>query len=321
MVNFDAFAERNKWRIFIILLLSAALVALTFLIQATGFGRIYTHLFYLPIVISCIWWQRKGIALALVFGVFLLLIHMLLRPDIPIVNDALRSVVFIIIAVLISEVSKSENEYKKSLEKTTQRLNESNEYLHKLIECANGPIMVWNNKKKITIFNKAFVSMTGYEKSFILGKDISILFAPKDRKRNMEIINMATKGDKWEDVEIAIQCKNKNKKVILWNSVNIRDYYGDKALSWDSTNIIDKDGNILATIAQGSDITEMRIQEYDLKKKIKLGTNELSEANKELRTRIAELEKFHNLTVGRELKMIQMKKEIKKLRASSHKKK
>lgn len=39
----------------------------------------------------------------------------------------------------------------------------------------------------------------------------------------------------------------------------------------------------------------------------------IKETEKELRKRVEELEKFHGLTVGRELKMIELKKRIKKL--------
>ncbi|HHE76776.1 MAG TPA: hypothetical protein ENL27_02240 [Candidatus Parcubacteria bacterium] len=40
---------------------------------------------------------------------------------------------------------------------------------------------------------------------------------------------------------------------------------------------------------------------------------ELEKVNKELRDKIEELEKFHRITVGRELKMIELKKKIKNL--------
>lgn len=47
----------------------------------------------------------------------------------------------------------------------------------------------------------------------------------------------------------------------------------------------------------------------------------VKERTKELQERINELEKFHKLTVGRELKMIEFKKEIKKLKKESEKNK
>ncbi|MFA5360221.1 MAG: hypothetical protein WC349_04675 [Patescibacteria group bacterium] len=49
-------------------------------------------------------------------------------------------------------------------------------------------------------------------------------------------------------------------------------------------------------------------------KKINEHSKELAIANKELDEKVAELERFHKLAVGRELKMIELKEEIKKIK-------
>ena len=51
-----------------------------------------------------------------------------------------------------------------------------------------------------------------------------------------------------------------------------------------------------------------------LEEKVKERTKELQEKTIELQKRVAELEEFHRLAVGRELKMIELKEEIKKLK-------
>ena len=295
MISMEDITRR---RVIIISILSFFLIVLTFYVQATGFGRVYTHLFYIPIILACIWWQKKGIALALAFGVFLLATHAFLRPDIAISNDVLRSIVFIIIALFVAGMRRKEGDSKKSLEKTTTKLNKSNEYLNKLLDYANAPIIVWDNQKKITLFNNAFAFLTGYKKSFAIGKEVCFLFAAKDKKEYRAIIDKATAGQKWENVEIAIQCKNKDSKILLWNSASITD----------------KAGNILATIAQGTDITDRKLLEKNQEKII-------LERTKELQSKVDELEKFHRVAIDRELKMIEMKNVINGMRNSSEQKK
>jgi Amt family ammonium transporter len=51
-----------------------------------------------------------------------------------------------------------------------------------------------------------------------------------------------------------------------------------------------------------------------LEEKVKERTKELQEKTIELQKRVAELEEFHRLAVGRELKMIELKEEIKRLK-------
>jgi len=52
------------------------------------------------------------------------------------------------------------------------------------------------------------------------------------------------------------------------------------------------------------------------KKKIKEQSKEIERANKELEERVDELEKFHRLTIDRELKMVELKKIIKRMRGN-----
>ena len=47
----------------------------------------------------------------------------------------------------------------------------------------------------------------------------------------------------------------------------------------------------------------------------------IKERTRELQKKVKELEKFHKLAVGRELKMVELKKEISKLKKDSEKSK
>lgn len=68
----------------------------------------------------------------------------------------------------------------------------------------------------------------------------------------------------------------------------------------------DEKGNFIGYFLAFIDISEFKTLQENLEKKVK-------ERTKELQKRVAELEKFHELTVGRELKMIELKKKIKEL--------
>jgi len=133
--------------------------------------------------------------------------------------------------------------------KAEEELRKTKNYLSNLLDYANAPIIVWDNKKRITLFNNAFESLTGHKKESMLGRNIDVLFPPLQKEAIMQNIETATKGEKWKSVEIPILCKDKETKIVLWNSANISD-------------IEDK---TVATIAQGQDITKRKKTDEALK--------------------------------------------------------
>ncbi len=48
-----------------------------------GSNVIFTHLFYIPVVLAGIWWKRKGVVMAAVLGIFLILSHLFFLGGLP----------------------------------------------------------------------------------------------------------------------------------------------------------------------------------------------------------------------------------------------
>lgn len=142
-------------------------------------------------------------------------------------------------AININELKQAENE-----------LRETRDYLDSLLNYANAPIIVWDPDFRITKFNHAFERLTGLNSNDAIGKQLDILF-PKDRKEKaLENIQRTLQGQYWEAVEIPIIRTDGTIRIALWNSANVCDPESKK---------------IIATIAQGQDITERKKLEEKLK--------------------------------------------------------
>jgi len=127
-----------------------------------------------------------------------------------------------------------------------EQLRETRDYLENLLNYANAPIIVWDKDFRIIRFNHAFERLTGYITKAVIGKRLDILFPQENKEESLQKIQRTLSGEYWESVEIPILRKDGNIRIALWNSANVYDNCGK---------------NLIATIAQGTDITERKLAE------------------------------------------------------------
>jgi len=147
--------------------------------------------------------------------------------------------------------------------KAEKALRETSDHLEKLFNYASTPIVVWDPAFGITRFNHAFEHLTGYTASEVIGKELNMLFPEASRDESLNKIEGTLSGEYWESVEIPILRKDGDVRIALWNSANL---YAEDGRT------------LLATIAQGQDITERKQAEAKLKQTIA----ELERSNVEL---------------------------------------
>ena len=101
-----------------LLLLGACI--LTYYYHATlGTGVIFTHLFYIPIILASVWWGKKGIFTAIFLAGLILASHVLFLKALPFVDDIIRAIMFIVIGGvvgwLMDGIKKIEDMYKATI--------------------------------------------------------------------------------------------------------------------------------------------------------------------------------------------------------------
>ncbi len=229
---------RPDRKLFVLLFSIAVCVILAFYVAfVMGKTVVYTHCFYTPIILAGLWYQRKTVYVA----IFLSMLHLLTVQFSSIgisLNELARVLAFMAVAYVIGFVSEKQNKGEK-------KLRETRDYLDSLIRYANAPIIVWNREGKISLFNTAFERLTGYRADEVIGKPLDILFGEATKKESLHKIEQTLKGQRWEEVEIPVRGQGEE-RILLWNSANI--YAPDGQ-------------TLMATIAQGQDITERKAAE------------------------------------------------------------
>lgn len=176
--------------------------------------------------------------------------------------------------VLISDIYNKE-EYETAL----AREKEKNDIYIDLVATI---IVVIDKNGSVTLLNKKGCELLNTTKEAAVGKNWFDNFIPEEERSSVrevfsKIVSGHTQGV--ETFQNNVICKT-GKRLILWHNRFLED----------------DDGNIYATLSSGEDVTEKAKQEEVLKKKT------------------VDLEKINNLMVGRELKMMELKKEIQKLK-------
>jgi PAS domain S-box-containing protein len=129
------------------------------------------------------------------------------------------------------------------------KIRETNEYLNKLIDFANAPIVIWNPDYTIIRFNHAFEHITGRTEQEVLGKPLETLFPAAGRAAALASIKRTLEGERWESIRIPVISADGSEHTLLWNSANT----------------LSEGGDLISTIAHGIDITDRERAEERLK--------------------------------------------------------
>jgi len=158
-------------------------------------------------------------------------------------------------------------------------LEETQTLYENLILNANDAITLINPQGTFALVNPKFCEVSGYSERETKSLHFSKLIHPEDLPLFTDRYRRALSG---EEVSTNYQFRIVRKTgEIIFIDFN--------------ANVIEKDGEIIGVQAIARDITERK------------------QAEKELRDRMKELEKWHKLTVDRELRMIELKRRVEEL--------
>jgi two-component system CheB/CheR fusion protein len=173
--------------------------------------------------------------------------------------------------------------------RTEEALLESEIRYRELVQNANSVIIRWKSDGTLTFFNEYAQNFFGYKEEEVKGRNVNILLP--EREANGEgltglIQNIVEHPERFVN--------NVNE--------NIRRDGSRVWMAWTNRPILDEQGQVAEILAIASDITERKQAEELIQRQV----GELQASNEDL-------ERFNKASVGRELRMIELKKEINEL--------
>ncbi len=166
------------------------------------------------------------------------------------------------------------------IKRSAEMLRESQEFLKSIVDNSGEAIVITNMEGRITLWSKGAEGMYGFKGEEVLGKGIDFLY-PDELKEDRR---------KWQEDVI----KGRTVRDIRTRIYNSKGELVDIDLTLSA--LVDKDGKRSGTIGISKDIRDRIESEHRLQEKM------------------AELERWQRLTVGREVRMVELKKEIAELK-------
>ncbi|HEY3274818.1 MAG TPA: PAS domain S-box protein [Methanocella sp.] len=217
---------------------------------------VYTHLYYVPIILAAIWYHRKAMLLAAFFG----LVHIVVNlsqagPGDP--SMFLRALVFLFVAGIASLIAEQNDRLNKSLKR-------SNIGLSNIIEFYPDATLIIDNDGKVVAWNLAIETMTGVKAADMIGKgDMEYSIPFHGRRLPMLIDLVGQPGEvqsKYSDVSVLngrLEAVTTTAKIVGNDS---------PVLHVTASKLYDADGHVTGAIASVRDITLQKRLEAELTK-------------------------------------------------------
>ena len=119
----------EKYKLTIIFILLAIAIFLTYYFHGIlKTGVIFTHFFYIPIILAAIWWKRNGLIVAILLIFVLFLGVLIIDKKVPGIDDMARAFMFLVISsvviILSEKISKNEELLQKAHDELDMRVKE-----------------------------------------------------------------------------------------------------------------------------------------------------------------------------------------------------
>ncbi|BAI62140.1 putative histidine kinase [Methanocella paludicola SANAE] len=148
---------RERYNKLLLTAIILACIAVTLYVNLVmGINAVYTHLFYIPIILAGIWYHQRAILVALFLGLAHISISYFdasyIVPD-----SFIRASIFLIVAIVVGTLSENKDRLYNDI--------------HLLLESTDEGIFGVDTSGRCTFINRSALRQIGYTKDEVLGKD------------------------------------------------------------------------------------------------------------------------------------------------------
>ncbi len=227
----------GRYRIAAMASLLALAVFLTYYFHVIlGLGTVFSHFFYLPIILAALWWERRSVLVALFLGGLVVVSSSLYMPEELTLNDYARAVMFVAIAFVVASLSGRLKEQQRALRQERDR---AQTYL----DIAGVLIAAVNADRTVGLINRRGCEILGYREEELVGRDWFDTVVPERFREEMRrAFERFIAGDTtaYASLEKAVVTRSGEERILSWQTAPIRD----------------DEGRITGLLGSGTDITD-----------------------------------------------------------------
>ena len=156
--------RNEKYQFILIIILLAVACFLTYYFRnILRIETVFTHFFYIPIILACIWWKRKGLAVTIFLTCILLFSHKLLNHYVLTLDDYLRACMLFIISFVIVGLDEKLSFVKEALQISEKKYR-------KIFETTGIAMVIIAEDTTILLANTEFEKLSGFSRQDVENK-------------------------------------------------------------------------------------------------------------------------------------------------------
>ena len=226
-----------------------ACAATVYFHNIVGTGILFPHLYYLPIILAAIWWERRSWLLIAFLCVFLLVTHVISGIEAPITLDLTRAATFSLVGGVAAELSRARR-------RAGEALRASYRHQAGILGSMLDMVVVANPDGTIRTLNQAALELLGYSEEEIIGRPIGIIFEEEEEEEEEEeffrgtgLVKLVHEGAV-RDVELTLRAKSGERIPVVFNG----------------SVILKEDGRLDAVLGVARDMRERKRMEEELRR-------------------------------------------------------